>query len=175
MRLRYQQEGFSIPELSVVLAVMVVLAAWLVPDLAAWAARDRLDRQARALLQSLSYARSESVRRSRPIIVCASGLEGGCVASHAKCAGAALNWTCGWRVSLGLAASDATLRVYPRVASVEFTKQPVTLQFVPPTGQLRQGMTSIGLVTRTSLSGKQEARCIRIAQGGRARLSAGAC
>jgi prepilin-type N-terminal cleavage/methylation domain-containing protein len=60
---RVRRRGFTLIETLVVVAVLAVTAVMATPSLVAWRVRDQVDARARALLSTLSYARSEAVRR----------------------------------------------------------------------------------------------------------------
>ncbi len=52
--------GFTLVELSVVLAVMAIVATFATPSFVAWHLRDQVDARARALMSTLVLARSEA-------------------------------------------------------------------------------------------------------------------
>jgi type IV fimbrial biogenesis protein FimT len=58
---RVRRRGFTLIETLVVVAVLAVTAVMATPSLVAWRVRDQVDARARALLSTLSYARSAIV------------------------------------------------------------------------------------------------------------------
>ena len=69
---RRKSPGFTLVELSVVLAVMAIIATFATPSFVAWHLRDQVDARARALVSMLSLARSEAVKRGARVTLCRS-------------------------------------------------------------------------------------------------------
>jgi type IV fimbrial biogenesis protein FimT len=70
------------------------------------------------------------------------------------------------------------LRVQPEVASVSVSGASTNLSFTPPAGQTIGSFRSFELAPRSAskaTQGDDWRRCIRIAAGGRARISTGPC
>lgn len=65
-----KSQGFTLIELITTLVVAAILLALAVPNMSAFIQRDRLLTQANELVADLSFARSEAVKRGRPVIVC---------------------------------------------------------------------------------------------------------
>ena len=109
--------GFTLLELLVTLVIMAVLVALAAPNLRNLILRQSVDSAAALLVSDFRYARSEALKRSRVVVVCASGTGTSCAAP-----GAALKN--GWMVfvpSSGSAftAGDTILRVQPSLSSVD--------------------------------------------------------
>jgi prepilin-type N-terminal cleavage/methylation domain-containing protein len=62
--------GFTLIETLVVVAVLALITVMAKPSFVAWRMRDQVDARARALLSTLSYARSEAVKRGVRVTVC---------------------------------------------------------------------------------------------------------
>jgi len=101
--------GLTLIELMVALAVLVILLTVAVPGMRNFVKNNRLTAAANALSTSMALARSEAVRRGRPVTVCSSS--GG-----TACDGAA--WAEGWIVFVDEGAagsvdtSDEIIRVF---------------------------------------------------------------
>lgn len=93
--------GFSLVELTVVLAVAAILAMAAAPSFADLIRSNRIATANNDLVATLQYARAEAVQRGRPVSVCASG-------DGATCSGGS-DWSPGWIVLLdGAAAGTPT-------------------------------------------------------------------
>jgi type IV fimbrial biogenesis protein FimT len=82
--------GFTLLELMVAIAVFALLLGIGVPTFSSIINANRITTQANELVSALNYARSEAVKRSEPVAVCAS-------ADGATCA-ASTDWSTGWIV-----------------------------------------------------------------------------
>jgi type IV fimbrial biogenesis protein FimT len=175
-------------ELLAVLVLLSLLGAWVVPALGQWLERDRVDARARAFLATLWYARGEAARRGAPVTLCRAGPSGRCAAASQRCAGGAVDWSCGWLVVVGVPGVEpaaAPLRIFAAAPRVSIAGRTTALVFTPPAGQVIAGNRSLEFAPRAAAVGPSgqasdpssatPRRCLRIAQGGRARLSHGAC
>lgn len=84
------QQGFTLVELVVTVALVAVLATLAFPDFSEFVRQWRRDSATRALTTSLQLARSEAIKSSRQIMVCPSTNETSCTASS--------EWNTGWIV-----------------------------------------------------------------------------
>jgi type IV fimbrial biogenesis protein FimT len=169
--------GFTLLELCVVLAVISIVAAFATPSFLAWHARDQVDARARALLSTLSLARAEAVRRGVRITLCRVDAALHCLAAGRACDGGALDWSCGWGVFVDRDGAPMLLRVQPASPIVSVAGTSTELSFTPPAGQVIGGFRSFDFAPRGAEASANAAarRCIRLAAGGRARITSGAC
>jgi len=84
--------GFQLPELMVVLALLLLTAVLTAPTFQRWLLRDHVDQAARALLATLSYARSEASRLGRRVTVCRADRSVAQVRTPAPTTGRAAGW-----------------------------------------------------------------------------------
>lgn len=83
MRSSLRMSGFTMVELMVTLLIAAILLGLAVPGFMAFIRSNRAEVQAQSIVNTLNYARSESVRRGQPVIV-------------TSLAGA--SWESGWRI-----------------------------------------------------------------------------
>lgn len=80
--------GFTILELIITVAVLVILATVALPNLRATLQNNRMTAQANQFLTAFQYARSEAIKRREPVSICPSS-------DGENCTG---NWEDGWIV-----------------------------------------------------------------------------
>jgi type IV fimbrial biogenesis protein FimT len=184
--------GFSLPELVVVLALLALMAVFTAPSFYRWLLRDQVDQAARSLLATFSYARGEALRLGRRVNVCRADGTAHCAKPSLRC-GSGIhagtdNWACGWLVTTdaGSGSDDApsrqagqmrVLRRYPAHVALFISSPAAMLSFTPPAGQVIANFRSFEVAAAVSLVADQAqlTRCIRLAIGGRARISDGVC
>lgn len=171
--------GFTLIELTVVLAVIAVLATFSMPSFVAWRQRDQVDSRARAMLATLVLARSEAIRRGARITMCRVDSARTCLLAGKPCDGGLTDWSCGWAL---FAERDgggrALLRIQPAQAAVAIAGTGSELSFTPPSGQIIGGFRSFDFGPRDLREqslGTRARWCVRLAAGGRARMTQGAC
>ncbi|MDZ7748190.1 MAG: GspH/FimT family pseudopilin [Halofilum sp. (in: g-proteobacteria)] len=89
-----KRAGFTIVELVVTLAVVAIVVTVAIPSFASFMRSQRATTQANDLLVSLTFARSEALKRGEPIAVCATDDAN---AAPPACAGDD-DWSDGWLV-----------------------------------------------------------------------------
>lgn len=147
--------GFTLVELVIVVAVVGVLAGVAAPSFNEIILAQRLKSTSFDLIASLSYARSEAIKRNATITIAP---EGG-------------NWASGWTVKHG----TDLLRSQPSVANVTITLTGTTNIEYGRSGRVTTGANStIEIDDNQSLSGIQP-RCIRVNPAGVPRATQGAC
>jgi type IV fimbrial biogenesis protein FimT len=164
--------GFTVVELSVVLAVMAIIAT---PSFLAWHLRDQVDARARALFSTLSLARSEAVKRGARVTLCRIDVARHCLAPGKNCGSGAADWSCGWALFVERDGAPVLLRAQPASPSIAIAGATTDLSFTPPAGQVIGGFRSFDFSARNSrlAASALSARCIRLATGGRARMTQG--
>ncbi|MBB3255361.1 type IV fimbrial biogenesis protein FimT [Paraburkholderia bannensis] len=173
-----KQAGFSLLETMAVIVLIAICASASAPAFVAWRVRDQVDARANALLGTLSYARSEAIRRKARISVCRIDAARRCLAAGKSCPSGLADWSCGWAVMAERAGASVLLRVQPSLDGISVASALTALTFTPPAGQMIGTLRNFEIAPRvTSVSTKGAAwrRCVRVAAGGRARISDGAC
>ena len=169
--------GLTLIELLLVLAMMAVLTSLAVPSFRSlWVQRSVL-LAAEALLGDLRYARSEALKRARPVLVCQS-------ANAISCTRAGAAWADGWLVfvdSNGNAQVDgdtadgpaeAVLRVQsslPALASIASNGSPSHSITFHATGSAKSAAQTILFTPAGSVPSKSH-RALCISLQGRARI-----
>jgi type IV fimbrial biogenesis protein FimT len=170
--------GFTLVELAVVLAVIAVLATFSTPSFVAWHQRDQIDARARAMIATLVLARSEAIKRGARVTLCRINAARACLATGKPCDSGMTDWSCGWGLFADRDGSHILLRMQPALAAIAISGTGSELSFTPPSGQIIGGFRSFDFGPRNgklASPGGRARRCIRLAAGGRARLTQGAC
>ncbi|SAK95537.1 Tfp pilus assembly protein FimT-like protein [Caballeronia ptereochthonis] len=175
--IRASHPGFALVELCVVLAVMAILATFAAPSFVAWQTRDQVDARARSLFATLSLARAEAARRGARVTLCRIDASRHCLAAGRSCDNGVTDWSCGWGLFVDRDGVPTLLRVQPAMTSVSIAGTSTELSFTPPSGQVIGGFRSFDFAPRggESVTSAAARRCIRIAAGGRARMTQGGC
>ena len=83
-----KNSGFTLLELIITVALIAIVTTFAIPSITTFNKNDRLTTNINTLVGHLSLARSESIKRSQQVSVCAS-------TDNSSCAG---NWADGWLV-----------------------------------------------------------------------------
>lgn len=170
--------GFTLVETLMVVVLLAAIVVLAVPSFVAWRVRDEVDARAKAFAATLAYARSEALRRGVRITVCRIDAARACLTAGQPCDEGIADWSCGWAVMMERGGTLSLLRAQPLLASVSITGPQTNLTFTPPAGQLIGAFRSFDVAPQTTSQATRGARwrrCIRIAAGGRTRISEGAC
>jgi type IV fimbrial biogenesis protein FimT len=173
-----KHRGFTLIEAMIVIVLLAICATVSTPVFTAWRMRDQVDARANAMLGTLSYARNEAIRRKARITVCRIDAARNCLAAAKACPSGLADWSCGWAVMLERAGAYVPLRVQPALDPVAVASGLTAITFTPPAGQTIGSLRNIEIAPRVvsaAQRGKAWRRCIRVAAGGRARISDGAC
>lgn len=170
--MRRSPEGFTLIELMTTIAVVAVLAVVAVPGMRDFIVNNRLAAQSNDFISTLALARSEAVKRGKPVTVCRSK-------DGASCGG---DWTDGWIMFTDTAATGATpvmgelLRVNGELSGeTELTINPDTayLRYLP-SGRLDANDVQVFDLVIPGCSGNQR-RSIAVLPTGRAAVSRESC
>ncbi|WP_259295060.1 GspH/FimT family pseudopilin [Paraburkholderia sp. DHOC27] len=175
---RRTRSGFTLIETLITVAILALIVVMATPSFVAWHVRDQVDARARALFSTLSYARSEAVNRGARVTVCRIDAARHCLPAGQACRSGVADWSCGWAVVADHAGSSTVLRAQAELAAISIAGTQTNLTFTPPAGQLIGSFRSFDLAPQyasRATQGQAWRRCIRIAAGGRPRISDGAC
>jgi type IV fimbrial biogenesis protein FimT len=170
--------AFTLIETLVVIALLAVIVMMATPSFVAWQVRDQVDARANALVSTLAYARSEALRRGARVTVCRTDASRHCLGAGQPCGNRVADWSCGWAVLAERGGTSTLLRAHGSVAAVSIAGTQTNLTFTPPAGQLIGTFRSFDIAPRApskATQGDKWRRCIRIAAGGRTRITDGAC
>lgn len=96
------QQGFSLVELMVTVALLTILITVAIPSFNSSLQRANAASLADSLINSLNYAKSEAISRNQRVYLCARNAAGN------NCLAAAANWNNGWLIRL--TTGDETIR-----------------------------------------------------------------
>ncbi|MGB9128631.1 MAG: GspH/FimT family pseudopilin [Thiobacillus sp.] len=146
--------GFTLIELMVTLSVLAILLAVAIPNYQIFVVSSRVASQANDMVASLSLARSEAVKRSANVTVCASS-------DGATCTG---TWTQGWVVLDG---AGNVLRMQPAIGGSSTLTGAGTIVF-NANGRMTTPVAATTLTLSSGAAGVAN-RLIQIELTGRAR------
>ncbi|MCX5542373.1 GspH/FimT family pseudopilin [Paraburkholderia sp. CNPSo 3076] len=170
--------GFTLIETMVVIVLLAICATVSTPVFIAWRVRDQVDARANAMLGTLAYARNEAIRRKSRVTVCRVDAARHCLEAAKACPSGIADWSCGWAVMIERAGASIPLRTQPALDTISVASGLTAITFSPPAGQAIGSLRNFEIAPRATSAAQRGAgwrRCIRIAQGGRARISDGAC
>ncbi|QKK03746.1 MAG: prepilin-type N-terminal cleavage/methylation domain-containing protein [Pseudomonadota bacterium] len=164
--------GFTLLELLISISLLAILLVTAVPSFLDAIQNNRLTSQANEFVTAMQLARSEALKRNRPVTVCASDTS----AETPSCGGA---WTDGWIVATDAnGAGDNSvsvseiLRVWPAVTGNSTITPSDSETFVRylPRGEVDTAAATFPIVFQLRIPHctRDSARDIRIVAGGRA-------
>lgn len=185
MRDRGRAAGVTLVESMVAIALVALVATYAMPSFVAWRQRDQVDARATTMLAALAAARVEAVARGVRVALCRGdgGVGAPCVDVRHRCDGDGA-WSCAWAVvaldavAPGSPARGTVLRRIPADPGVRVEGAVADVVFTPPAGQVIGGFRRFDFspgAPRSAAGVADASRCLRIAAGGRARLSPGRC
>ena len=93
-----KQIAFTLIELMVTIAVAGVLLAIAIPSFSELVSNNRLSTRANEMVSAIAFARSESMKRGRPVTLCRSTNSGSGAETGWSCATGSGGWETGWVV-----------------------------------------------------------------------------
>lgn len=175
-RSRAAQAGFTMVELLTVLAILGILIAIATPSMTQFIADWRVNSAVNSLSRDFRAARSEAIKRSRPVVICKAN------ANYDGCASGGDDWVQGWLVfvdnkvdgNFKAAEGDeliATQRKLPGIASF-VTGSGTAVKFTLVPNGLMKGGSNAKFTLKSSLNSGNQAMTTQelcIARSGRIR------
>lgn len=127
-----QAKGFTLVEMLVVLAIMVLVMAFAVPAYSRLVQQQRLQLAGEALRAALASARIEAIRQGVSVRVCAS-------ADGAACTPHSAQWGAGWLVQSASGTEWQLLSVFQLPLFIPSRATSATVSF-SPAGRLLNGL-----------------------------------
>jgi type IV fimbrial biogenesis protein FimT len=172
--MKHKSNGFTLIELMVTVAVVAILSSLAVPSFRTLLAKRTVQAAADAMVSDFRYARSEALKRSNYVSVCASS-------NSTSCMGVGATWKSGWIVFIdgngngALDAGDEILRVqqaFDAITSIQNNPAGDKTSFVyQPTGMSKAASQSF-VFTPTGTVPVNGTRLVCISNMGRAALRA---
>lgn len=92
------QSAFTLIELMVTIAIAGILLAIAVPSFSELVSNNRLSARSNEMVSAIAFARSEAMKRGRPVTLCRSANSGSGVETGWSCATGSGGWETGWVV-----------------------------------------------------------------------------
>lgn len=175
--LRGRQQGFTLIELMVGVAIVGVMLLFMIPSMSTWIQGSQIRSATESIQGALQLARAEAVRRNTQVEMVLTSVAGGgvatdwvvrCVTPSASCPGVAQAQTFIQAKSAGEGSPNATVAVNPAMSAIVFTG---TGRISPvPAGNIT---INVGHVTANScIADGGDYRCLRlvVTPGGQMRM-----
>lgn len=166
------QQGFTLIELVVTVALVAVLATLAFPDFSETVRQWRRDSATRALTTSLQLARSEAIKSSRKLMLCPSSDGTSCTEST--------EWSNGWIVFVDDGATDQAFDAGERIIQVSSAQGGIAsltspagvtfLQFLPNGLRAATTGTATFTVTPSGATSATKVNKVGVSQVGRANV-----
>lgn len=168
--------GFTLIELLVTISISVILVRMGVPMMTDVIERNAVSGHASSLMGGVNLARSESIKRGIPVVVCRSD---NAEAAAPVCATSGTEWSSGWivfadrnnngQMDSATTNSDVLLRVQGAVTdSGGISQNTFTNLVFRPTGLMSAGASTLTFSSKSQTSSAQRRVCIFLS--GRTRL-----
>lgn len=181
-------EGFSLLELMITVAVLVILLAIGAPQLQTFMVKRSVSTQADIFASALRKARSEAIKRGQAVTICPSTAP---EATTPACATTSTDWSTGWLIFVDRGTTNrafdsgdlllAVQQAFPSTGGIKVSPSRVFIQFAANGLAVGQNDT---FTVRPNISApdsevNKQTLCVVIAVSGRVRVdpmnSAGAC
>ncbi len=151
------QRGYTLVELLATLAVFVTLLLFAVPNFGIMLGNQRIKNAALDVVSTVTFARSEAVKRNAQVNVSA----------------AAAGWQGGWGVA---PASASTIRSHDIFNGVTITEAGGNTQYqFSGNGRMTQPLSLKFTVKPSTASSKIQTLCVNVGSSGRTQTTSGAC
>lgn len=181
-------EGFSLLELMITVAVLVILLAIGAPQLQTFVVKRSVSTQADIFASALRKARSEAIKRGQAVTICPSADP---EAATPVCAATSTDWSTGWLIFVDRGTTNkaydtgdellAVQQAFPSTGGIKISPSKVSIQFAANGLAVGQNDT---FWVRPKISGSnaevnEQTLCLAIAISGRVKIdsmnSAGVC
>ncbi len=165
-------QGFTLLELMIALVIAAIIVVLATPSFKQTVTSSLITTQANNLVSTISYARSEAVKRRTNVAVCAS-------TDQATCSGAN-DWTTGWIVFVDTNTNGTFDGGEPIVRTQEAFKGNTTIDITPPpvvfnSQGLANSILSFNLSPYGCTTGETGSRTVSISATGRGHVDKSNC
>jgi len=164
--MKHRQRGLTLVELMVTLAAAIILIAVGMPLFSGIVANNRAVALSNDMVSAFKLARSEAVKRTQQVTVCAIDDPTAAIPS----CGAAADWSNGWTVFFDDGGSiDEHLRIWlPDGAAPTIVASVASVAFTPRGERLNAGIASLALTSTGSTTTRSH--CLVVPASGQVRM-----